>query len=610
MSGRLEKRITVYCPSHDGYWAVERSATQIQCPMGNGHLLPGVPGGDDLWEYCSDCDTFWAADLSAPRFLKDTCRRCMSKVALRFLCRTCATLAIEPEAASDNRRIRFEAGRGLVPHCPGCRRLSEGRLFLHECEQLATSFITSRTICPYCHESTEADNGLAQSVATDKCRGCGQGLPAGSKFCGYCGHTLHSGHETPEAAKAEKSRSSVSETASASRSDAVPHVAAPPAAVPPVAVPPVAAPPSRLVACPACGNDTPADSRFCEHCAWPLRDESADGSPEREKPLTRSSTSAFVSERLPTLPSAAFQTGILDADQEQPGPALLLAVPKPVLIVAGAVVLGLLLMAGVWSSTKASFLTRIDKAIAENRIVSPATDCASDIFDAEVKRSGESSEVAEARKRIRAALEPKLNDLLQRRYKKTPDEDPITWSEHESQFALLARLYPSDKNLNANYMFCRGMRKSDARENDQALGDLRTALELHPNWVLALNAVGNLYSRTKEWPSANESLMLNYYEMACKADNNYTWSYKNLGNHYLTKGEYAVAEQYFLEAKRCNPSYPQTLTSLAEVCKRTSRPREAITYLELARKEMLDRGQNDNVRKVDESIANLRVIAG
>lgn len=629
MSGRLEKRITVYCPTHDGYWVVERAATQMLCPMGSGHLLPGVPGGDDLWEYCSDCDTFWAANLPGPQYLKQSCRRCMSKVASRFLCRTCATLVIEPEAASDNRRVRFEAGHGLVPYCPGCHRVSEGRLFLHECEQLAASFITSRAICPFCHESTEAENGLARSVATDECRGCGQDLPAGSKFCGYCGHTLDSGLETPEEAPDAVLYRNALETACTVRSDAVPPVAAPrvaappvaappvaapPIAVPPIAVPPVvvypvAAPPPRLVGCPACGNDTPADSRFCEHCAWPLQDESADGSLEREKPSSRNSSSPFVSERMPTLPSTAFHTGILDADHEKPGPASVLAVQKPVLIVAGAVVLGLLLIAGVWSSTNTSFLTRIDKAIAENRIVSPATDCVSDIFDAEVKRSGESPDVAEARRRIRAVLEPKINDLLLRRYKKTPDEDPITWSEHEPQFALLARLYPADSNLNGAYMFCRGMRKSDARENDQSLADLARAVELRRNWALALNAIGNLYGRKKDWSGADEVRLVEYYKRACQADPNYTWPFKNLGNHYMGKGQLAEAEYYFLEARRCYPSYPKTLTDLADICELRGDFDCAIAYLEEAKKAMNDRGRTEDVRKVEESIENLRARA-
>src|SRR5690349_12754750 len=154
MSGRIVKPIAVLCPKHRVCFSIPDDGQPARCPKDDGHVLQGLAGPDSAWEYCSACDTFWPADPTSTEFFGDRCRRCPATVALRFLCSTCTTITIEPEVRPEKRRIGFEAGRGPIPFCPGCKREPTGPLVLHSCEHAGTTFVTARDRCPFCDEPT------------------------------------------------------------------------------------------------------------------------------------------------------------------------------------------------------------------------------------------------------------------------------------------------------------------------------------------------------------------------------------------------------------------------------------------------------------------------
>jgi tetratricopeptide (TPR) repeat protein len=284
------------------------------------------------------------------------------------------------------------------------------------------------------------------------------------------------------------------------------------------------------------------------------------------------------------------------------------AVPAKLVLGAFVVIaLGISITALLNAATGAStFPARLDHALRENRIVSPSGNCVIDIYRAEKAASPQSPQLAEAAAKIRQALEPKGRDAISQRYRLSPDEVRIDWAQYEQTYAFLQELFPSDSEIGSVYHFAKGMRESDNGDNDAALADFKEALDHRANWVLALNAIGNLYMRKSTWPRADESTALTYYQKACQADPGFTWSFKNLGNYYYRKKDWATAETYFLAARKNYPAYPKTLAELGDCCFQTGRYQDAITYFQEAQKNFVERNQHSEAARMNEAIAKCR----
>lgn len=114
---------------------------------------------------------------------------------------------------------------------------------------------------------------------------------------------------------------------------------------------------------------------------------------------------------------------------------------------------------------------------------------------------------------------------------------------------------------------------------DDAITHFNRALELKPNYPAALNSMGNAYLRKKDYDRA-----ISYYKRTTEDMMYATPQYplSNMALAYHAKGEYGLAEKYFLEALRIDSRFDRAIAGLAETYMATGRYSEAIDKLQSA----------------------------
>ena len=114
---------------------------------------------------------------------------------------------------------------------------------------------------------------------------------------------------------------------------------------------------------------------------------------------------------------------------------------------------------------------------------------------------------------------------------------------------------------------------------DEAIKHFNRALELKPVYPAALNSLGNAYLRKKDYDRA-----ISYYRQTIDDMLYATPQYplSNMALAYFAKGEYGLAEKYFLEALRIDSKFDRALAGLAETYMATGRYPEAISKLQNA----------------------------
>jgi formylglycine-generating enzyme required for sulfatase activity len=153
----------VYCHVHQRSFSTENH-TPVICEQG-GHALgsaPNDPNGNDLWEYCCDCQNFWLVSPDGPG--ASECPVCDHLPRGRYLCDQCHTVTLE--ASGDSSRDFFLSLQGAArPFCPGCSRSENGPLLKHECKAYAARLTTPRPTCPFCLEGLRQLPTFPVSVA-------------------------------------------------------------------------------------------------------------------------------------------------------------------------------------------------------------------------------------------------------------------------------------------------------------------------------------------------------------------------------------------------------------------------------------------------------------
>ncbi len=111
-----------------------------------------------------------------------------------------------------------------------------------------------------------------------------------------------------------------------------------------------------------------------------------------------------------------------------------------------------------------------------------------------------------------------------------------------------------------------------AREGktDEAIGHFQKALEKNPDYVVALQNLGNAYRQKKEWESARKALEHAVALRPEDAEANY-----GLGMVYAQLNDAARAYEYLEKALAARPAYPEALNNLGILYLRTGRPEEA-----------------------------------
>lgn len=114
---------------------------------------------------------------------------------------------------------------------------------------------------------------------------------------------------------------------------------------------------------------------------------------------------------------------------------------------------------------------------------------------------------------------------------------------------------------------------------DDAIAHFERALALKPDYPAAMNSMGNAYLRKKDYDRA-----IVYYKKTTEDMLYATPQYplSNMALAYYEKGEYGLAEKYFLEALKLDADFDRALAGLAETYMATGRYAEAIEKLQSA----------------------------
>ena len=136
-----------YCPVHQiRFHTTAREV--IECDQNPHALGAGFPGLSP-WSYCCDCATFSPYEPLDGKGRLRECLVCERQITKRYLCSNCQVMSVESNALV--RRKAHSINKVAVqPNCPACGSPAGRTSVEHKCEDIGTSFLTSRSTCLFC----------------------------------------------------------------------------------------------------------------------------------------------------------------------------------------------------------------------------------------------------------------------------------------------------------------------------------------------------------------------------------------------------------------------------------------------------------------------------
>lgn len=173
-----------YCPVHQIRFHTAPTDV-IACDRSPHALGSGFPK-ESCWTYCCDCATFSPYEpLIRPDNVRE-CLVCERQITKRYLCSNCQVLSVESKALV-RRKTHFIDKTAVQPSCPGCGSPAAAITLEHNCDEIATSFFTSRSTCLFCDVQIDSQTPATSLAPRMFCGGCGTELTAPFKFCKRCG---------------------------------------------------------------------------------------------------------------------------------------------------------------------------------------------------------------------------------------------------------------------------------------------------------------------------------------------------------------------------------------------------------------------------------------
>jgi tetratricopeptide (TPR) repeat protein len=237
----------------------------------------------------------------------------------------------------------------------------------------------------------------------------------------------------------------------------------------------------------------------------------------------------------------------------------------------------------VYTNLTSDFLSKIDRALAEKRYLSPPGNSVADFYRAKKAKDPNSPELKDAVSRIRQKLEPIGDAAFQQLYSDSIDTD---WDNTVNIYKLLNAILPDDRDMAAKAEFCQAHQiiKGKKKKNYvDALARYEKALELKPNWVFAINGIAKVYVR-KDSPYYNKEEALNWYRKVSETDPNFPWAYTNIAAIHMEDKQWDMAEQALLSALRLKNNSPSIFTELGKACEKQQKTQDAQNYYQEAMK--------------------------
>lgn len=128
---------------------------------------------------------------------------------------------------------------------------------------------------------------------------------------------------------------------------------------------------------------------------------------------------------------------------------------------------------------------------------------------------------------------------------------------------LLAMLFvgPSNAEPTAEDYYNSGISYAEDGKLDPAITALEKAIELKPDYIGAVNALGTVYFEKGE-----NNLALMTFDRALELDERYAITYYNMGIFFTAEKQYSMAILFFEKAIEAKPNFGDSYNNLAFVC--------------------------------------------
>src|SRR5215213_1028335 len=184
MPSDSHSNVAFYCPLHQVRFHTAAREV-IECDRSHHALGTGFPGISP-WTYCCDCATFSPYEPLTGNDKLRECLVCERQITKRYLCSNCQVISVESNALV-RRKAHFINETAVQPNCPGCGSPAAAASLERNCDEIATSFFTSRSTCLFCDLQINSQTPETNVAPRMFCGGCGTELTAPFKFCKRCG---------------------------------------------------------------------------------------------------------------------------------------------------------------------------------------------------------------------------------------------------------------------------------------------------------------------------------------------------------------------------------------------------------------------------------------
>ncbi len=316
--------------------------------------------------------------------------------------------------------------------------------------------------------------------------------------------------------------------------------------------------PDMLTVCASCGLANRAGSQFCKQCGANFLP-----SPNQPAPFM------FPSLQTPppnNNPTAAFQTphftppnsGILTNPQTKSNKNLFLTIGA----LLGAIVVG----AAFWYANQPNPLeTKLDKAITGNKLLEPVGDNAREFYN-QLKKDGADEKVLKKfDERLFPLLTAKPDEIIKTVVEIGPTEKDINkWQEAAKMLEWASEIRPSDSQIAAKTVFCKGRVKYIEANTEAAIEDWKKAADLDKKWAVPLNGIGLIYNERQRWEEAKK-----WFRQAIERDSNWAIPYNNLGTAHYQQKQLSEAAEYYQKAVQIAPLWARPHAWLGSIGEET-----------------------------------------
>jgi len=561
----------------------------------------------------------------------DECPVCERTIAKRVLCAHCKVLSVESEDPVRHKTYYISAGGVLSPACPGCLRRPTGPVLEHNCEDLGGVFVTTRDLCPFCDENLEPPPGFPCSVADYL-----EKLPRSAVHVSFEANTgllkeMPDGECVLVPIRGESSLSIVIPKATTLTSKqnyynvyyelfncenpaAGDVIIRTPAIVEAVSegwqlkeagfieITAFPAPAPPQITCVHCGTPAGSKHTFCKRCGARLQPApsldpvavsvaaSVDRSDEdlvddTEEPPAR-----------PTVESVAEPTDFAGKVQGLQTRTILSAL-------GGVVFVGIILTLIAVSSTSGNSVEkRLDTAITQHQLFSPAGDSAHDLYY-QLKNTGATEETLRSyRERLLPQLITPNYQLIDQFTVPGSDEPPLAdWQSAYQALQWASELKPGDSKLVSRVAYCEGRMAYLSRVEDQAIKSWTRAAEADKNWALPINGIGLIYTGRKDYRTART-----YYLAAAQRDPNWAVPYNNVGTSYYMEQNYYDAKSYYRKAAELGPRWARPHSWLGDIALREKDYSTAVQEFSLVLDSNATGTKNMNLDKIRRDLEQAR----